>query len=443
MEITSLTFLYLFLPLSILLCGLIPARFRTVFLLLLSGFLYYWHEGGLILLPFSVVLFDYLMVRLIERSAGFPGLRKAFMICAVLKSVGLIAFYGVRFSVYGMAAPLGLGVFCLTSAGYVIDCYHGYAPAEHNPIHFAMMTVFFPKLYAGPLTYFNRMHFQLRNPQMTLQKVGEGGRILIQGLAKKVLLGDAAFRLFGQVREIPLSEATVLVAWTMVITMAFAVYFILSGYCDMARGIALLFGIELPDNFLYPYRATSINDFFSRFNVTVNRFIRRYIYINLGAAQGSMASGVFNILLVTILMGLWFGINLNMMMWGIYFAAFVIFERYFLRKYMEAIPTLFCWVYSMAVILVSFTFFMCGSLGESFTCLKLLFGIGAPVAGENTRVLYLLASNWLVLVLCVICSLGLVGMVKKMVDRVLPRTSAVLSAVFSAALLLAATAFLL
>lgn len=444
MEVYSLSFIYLVLPVSVLVCAALPVRRRPILLLLLSAVLYFCLEREYLVLPVAVVAFDYVMVRLMEYSGALKGLRRLVMICSVVKSVGLIVLYGVLGQVYGVHIPLGLGVYCLTSAGYVIDCYCGYAPYEHNPVEFMLMTLFFPKLYAGPLVYYSKMMLQLRSPKMSLQKIGDGLQLFIWGLAKKVILGDTTWRVFRSLKRIPLYEATPFSSWMMVITLALSVYLLFSGLCDMAKGVGLAFGFELPDNYNYPYRATSVNDFFSRFNLTVNRFIRRYVYINLGGAEGGVASGVFNILLVTILMGLWFGINLNMMAWGIYLALFVIFERYFLRRYMDQIPTLFKWVYTAAVVLVSFAFFAGGSLRDSLGYLKVMFtGVQAMGPHDNDEVLYLLLSNFLVLGLGALCSLGMFDGLNRLFKKGFPRIWRVLSAVLSIALLAVSTAYIL
>lgn len=125
--------------------------------------------------------------------------------------------------------------------------------------------------------------------------------------------------------------------------------------------------------------------------------MRRYVYINLGGAQGSVISGVFNILLVTILMGLWFSISLNLLLWGVYFALFVIFERYCLGRRIDLIPPLLRWIYSTVVIMVSFCFLAGDTPGQSISYLLRLFGLRGTISPESgSKILYLLASNYLV-----------------------------------------------
>lgn len=442
MGLCSLSFVYLFLPATIVLYALSPVRLRALTLLVISGVFYLWLEGDNILLLAGVILFDYAMTRLMCRCGEFPRLQRAIMICAVTKSVALIAFYNMLYAVAGTHIPLGLGVFCLTSAGYVIDCYHGYQVCEKSPVEFALITAFFPKLYAGPLVYYGRVVTQVKNPRMSLSKIGSGAGLFIQGLSKKVILGDIVLGLYRQLKAIPLYETTVLTMWMLVLMLAFAVYFILSGLCDMARGLGLIFGFELPDNFIYPYRATSINDFFARFNVTVNRFIRRYVYFNLGGAQGSVPSGVFNILFATILMGLWFGISLNLVVWGVYFAAFIVFERYVLLKHLEAIPTLFKWLYSTVVVLVSYAIFAGDTLSQTGAYLKVMFGIGEHAAFDST-ILYLLTSNYLVLIACALCSVGFLGYAGGFFKKNTPLLWEIVSVVVNTALLIVSTAFML
>ena len=444
MHLDSLSFVYLFLPLTIAVCLISPMRWRPAVLLAFSALFYWWLEGENLLLLAGIVLFDYLMGRLLERASKMPRLRRGIMICSAVKSVAIFLLYGALGPVWGAHFPLGLGVVALTSCGYVIDCYFGYTYAERNLPALALMNLFFPRLYAGPLVYHNKLMPQVKGMRMTLERAGEGGRLFLVGLGKKVIIGDAVYELYGSLRGMPTLNMTALSVWTMVVTLAFSVYFIFSGYCDMAKGIGLVFGVELPDNFHYPYQATSVNDFFARFNIAVNRYIRRYVYINLGGAQGSVISGVFNILLVTILMGLWFGISLNLLLWGVYFAAFVIFERYFLSRYMDGIPTLFRWLYTTLVVLVSFAFFSGGTPGQSLGFLKMMFGVGGFATLESSKsVLYLLASHYLVLILAAVSSTGLVGWFAGLWKKHLPRTYGVASAVFTAALLVVTTAYLL
>lgn len=435
MNICSLSFLYLFLPGAILLCAVTPPRHRHVTLLALSLLFYYFSEGGSIWLLLVVLLSDWLLAGTLVRSRS-ARLRKLLIACAAVKNVGLI----VAFGLFARHIPLGLGVYCLTSLGYVIDCYHGFALWERNPTRLLLMGAFFPRLYAGPIIYYSRTAAQFFTLRMTLARVGEGGGVFLLGLCKKVILGDGMRSLFEALHAISPYEISALGIWSMLVSLAFALYFSLWGLCDMAKGLALIFGFEIPDNFDNPFLSKSINEFFGRFNITINRFIRRHVYMTLGGAHGNVLSVIFNILLLSILMAMWFGITWNLLAWGIFLALFVLVERFLLPQGWKNTAAFFQWLYCMAVVVVSMIFVAGGGLGESFTYFRILFG-AAP--GVDDNVIYLLVSNYLVLLICIISATGLLQKLTAALKHYFPIPSAAGNALLNFMLLTAATAYLL
>ncbi len=158
---------------------------------------------------------------------------------------------------------------------------------------------------------------QLANPRYSMTGMADGMVLLICGLAKKVLLGDRLAALATQIQGIPYYEITTLAVWMLVVGSAFSLYFTLSGLCDIAQGLGLLFSIRLPQNFRYPYQAAGMDDFFRRFNITVGAFIRRYVFEPLGAQNNGIMASFVNILLFSMLSGLWFGLRLNYLLWGV------------------------------------------------------------------------------------------------------------------------------
>lgn len=443
MEIFSLTFVYLILPAMLLICLILPMRMRPLFLTATSAVLYFLLEREYVILLLSVILFDFGMAHIMKRCDDFPKLRKAIMAFTILKSIAIIGYFSAASPMDRSHLTIGIPVVCLTSMGYVLDCYDRTIACETNLVNYALMIGFFPKLYAGPLVSHNRIMPQIRSMRMTLKKLGQGISLFVRGLAKKVILGDIMVALFESLRAIPLYDTTVLTVWSMVVSMAFAAYFILSGLCDMAKGMGLMFGFELPDNFRSPYCSLSVHEFFTRFNITVNRFLRRHVYIKLASSNGTMLSAIFNILLVTILMGLWFGITVNMLLWGIYFTVFLLFERYFLFKYKEFIPPLFRWIYCTVVIFVSFAIFIGDSPAQSQEYLKIMFGLKHNIAAFDNRILYLLTSNYLALIVSAFCTGGLPGRIYKMIKSHAPIITSTVSVVWDIFLLMLATAFLL
>lgn len=419
MDIQSLSFIYLFLPMALLLCWITPVRQRGSTLLALSVFFYVLLEGMGVLLLASLIASDLVMAYLVHKALDFPVLRKVIASCSVFKSVAVVAAYGIWSQITGESVPLGLGICALTSMGYVLDCYYGWAQADANPFHAALMIGFFPKLYAGPLVTWGRMAHSLHMPRVSLDKVGKGGWIFVRGLSKRVILGEPLGALFIRLHDVPLYDTSVLTTWVMVITLALLLYYLLSGYCDMASGLALMFGMELPDNFNFPFSAGSINAFFARFNMTLSRYLRRYLYVRLGGAQGKFVPVSANILLFCVLMGLWYGFRWNLVLWGAFLALFVIAERYVPQRIQKAAPPLIAWLYCMFVIVVSFAFFAGDTPQQSFGILRVMMGAGG-VPAISKDILYQLASNYLILILSVLLATGLFGKLAAWVQKRLP-----------------------
>lgn len=403
-------------------------------LLALSLLFYYCAEGGRLWIMLAVLLSDWLLAGMLYRSRSARR-RRLLVVCAAVKDVAVFAACGLFLS----PVPLGLGVYCLTSLGYVIDCYHGFALWESNPVHTLLMSAFFPKLSAGPIVYYSRTVSQFFTLRMTLARVGEGGTIFLLGLCKKVILGDGMKALFTALHAVPKYEISILGVWGMLLSLSFTLYFSLWGMCEMAKGLALMFGFDIPDNFNDPFLSKSINEFFGRFNLTVNRFIRRHVYMTLGGAHGNALSAAFNILLLSILMALWFGLRVNFLAWGVFLALFVLAERFLLPQAWKNVAGFFQRLYCMAVLLVSLVFFAGDSLSESFAYLRILF---ASTPGVDDRALYLLVSNYLILLICIASASGLPQKFAAALKRYFPGPAAIWNLVMNILLLTVATAYL-
>lgn len=441
MHVDQMLFIYLLLPLSLAVYRLCPVRFRPALLLVFSALLYWSVEGINLVIPAAVIVCDCLIARLHAMFGGYKTRQNVLVAISVLKAVGIIFGFGIANQLYGVHIPLGLNVVCLTSLGYVLDIHRGFISGDDSPLRVALLCGFFPSLYAGPIATYGRMAFQYNNLQISLEKIGRGAGLFVCGLARKLILADNLEQIYRTVSAIPAAELTVLAAWSKIILLAMLLYLTLWGYCDMARGLALMFGFELVENFNTPFRATSINDFFTRFNITVNRYFRRHIYSVLGGAKGSFFSGALNILLMNILIGFWFGITPNMVVWGVYFAVFVILERYALLPVLPKIPLVLRWAYTTLVVLLSMVLFAGGDVSTILQSYAALFGFGGAGA-YNNEILYLLPSNYLILLISAASVLGLPQSVSNSIKELAPGVWDFLKAVFIAVLMVLITIFL-
>ena len=362
----------------------------------------------------ACVYSDYLLARPIYLyGKGRPQARAALYFCAaknillfvILSSVGQLGILNM---------PVGVAVYAFTSLGYLIDLYNGEADLVTSPYDYGLFCFFFGKIYVGPIVSCNDFVSQLHRPRsFSLTRMGNGFVWVIHGMAKKVILADGVLALASRLQAIDYTEKTVFSMWLLLVCYIFAAYFTLSGYSDMARGTGALLGLDLPENFHYPLQADSVTDFFSRFNISAYRFVRKYVYGALGAEDNGPLATTLNIMLITMLMGLWYGVSVNFLVWGASLGLVIVLETVFGERFLHRVPALFRRIYTFVCIVLSFVWFSTQSLNQSFFYLQTMLGLSrdtynlaAPVFVDEYS-LYLASSNWLLLTLCVFFCTGL------------------------------------
>lgn len=427
MMIASLTYTYIFLPLMVAVMALTPRALRPCVLLVISLFLYFLAEPGYLPLLIAQLLTDYLAMRLMERYDSEESRRRLCFRAAMLKDLGLIALISSRVQIAEIPPPLGYIIYTLTSLSCLIDIYKREAPYERNLLDFGLMCAFFPKLYAGPLV----AHSQLmpfikemkkpaepKTPLFDLEALIGGGSQIVFGLAKVVILGDSIQQVFESLKALPAGQITVLSSWSMIACLAFSLYFRLLGYCDIAVGLGGILGLPLPENFRHPYQASSLEDFFQRFNSSVSAFIQKYVYINLDEDRNGVFADSINLLIVGMLQGLYFGFRINYLVWGAYLALFIILERYVLKEILRRIPVFFRRIGTFCVVLTSFAIFSGESLSQTGMIVRQMLNLRPGLSAFNNATLYILSSNWFLILLCAFFSLGLMdGLFRLLKDK--------------------------
>ena len=274
MQLASFTFLYLFLPVSLVVYYLFPRRMRYGVLLGIS-FLFFLLGDPASLLFLSVsITADYGLGLLMERFEEKNRWRRIIMLTMVAKN--LLFFFGVSCycQLCGIQTPLGLAVCTLLGTGYAVDIYNGEALYEHNWGKFMLSHVLFMKLPAGPLVRYRMLREQFSPKKVSPAQMSDSIPLFIQGIAKQVILGVPIQQLYAILSGFSQSEHSVFSLWLMPLCAAMSLYFTLSGYCDMARGLGGMFGITLPRNFYYPYQSRSVTDFVGRFNISVTSYLK-------------------------------------------------------------------------------------------------------------------------------------------------------------------------
>ena len=229
----------------------------------------------------------------------------------------LLAFHpgDLSFPLQHVLLPLGISFFVFEFIHYITDVYKGSKPIV-NFVNFSLFAAFFPSQIAGPIKRYQDFIKQLEIPRVfSAQKFEAGITLILQGLFKKVALADNLSPIVSQ----GFSHATALgagEAWFAALAFAAQIYCDFSGYTDMGRGSALLMGFDLPDNFNWPYLASSLTDFWRRWHISLSSWLRDYLYIPLGGSKCSLPRRHFNLFATMVLGGLWHGASWHFVVWG-------------------------------------------------------------------------------------------------------------------------------
>lgn len=338
MVFSSLTFLYVFLPGTLILYFAVPAKARNAVLLAASLLFYFYGEQLYLLLMLGEIGLSYAAGRLMERLAGEAPARKRLkkLVLAVFLTLSLGAlalfkyadlFAGTVNSLWEAAAgqpllkllqlplPIGISFYVFQSMSYGLDVYYGRYPAERSLLRLATYISSFPQLIAGPIVRYESVREALRERRVTPERFAAGAFRFSIGLGKKVLLADRLFALCEAAQAAGAPSAAL--AWTEALAYLLYVYFDFSGYSDMAIGLAGCLGFDLPENFRYPLVSGSIREFWRRWHISLGSWFRDYLYVPLGGSRRGLLRQLRNILIVWALTGLWHGASWNYMLWGL------------------------------------------------------------------------------------------------------------------------------
>lgn len=387
MLFTSPTFLFLFLPFSILIYFALPKKIQNIFLLLISLFFYAWGEGFYVGLLLLIIFLNYIFGLLINKSRIFLFLGVTTNLLILFYFKYFVFFAGIFISRLGFFhfnlqipektyLPLGISFITFHAISYLADVYGKKITAEKNILNFSLYISLFPHLIAGPIVRYFSIGGQIKIRQTSFESVSYGIQRFIIGLSKKVLLANNLSLVSDRIFAIFPHQLSTEVLWLGLICFSLQIYFDFSGYSDMAIGLARIFGFTFAENFNYPYISNSVQDFWRRWHMTLSSWFRDYLYIPLGGSKKGNFRTYFNILVVFALTGLWHGANYGFLFWGIYYAFFLIIERIFLQKLLLKIWSPLKYIYTLLVVITGWLFFRIENLSYALFLFKMLFGFG-------------------------------------------------------------------
>ena len=367
MVFSSLTFVYAFFPLVVLLYYLCRNRvYRNTVLLIASLLFYSWGEPRFLLLMVAATLAAYCGGLLMERGKHK---RLVLIVTVVLLTGNLFVFKYLNFfsdnltALFGGTAlpklvlPIGISFYTFQILSYVIDLYRGKISVQRNFFYLLLYVSFFPQLIAGPIVRYETVEQEIRERRESIDDVAAGLRRFVLGLAKKVILANHIALIAETVYAGDSAVYGTAFYWIAAIAYALQIYFDFSGYSDMAIGLGRMFGFHFLENFDHPYTALSVTDFWRRWHISLSTWFRDYIYIPLGGNRVKRSRRVLNILIVWALTGFWHGAQWNFLLWGLYYGLLLLIEKLFLGRLLERLPKFVRWLYTAFFVLIGWVLF--------------------------------------------------------------------------------------
>ena len=440
MLFSSITFLYLFLPITMILYYLVPFRLKNHVLLAASVVFYASGEPRYLVLLLISALVGWL------HGLGFgkrPG-SKAILISGLVWNLIFLLFFkyadfligsvngvlGTQIPLLKLSLPIGISFYTFQNMSYIVDVYRGDTPVQKNAASYATYLCLFPQLIAGPIVRYIDVERELRSRTITMEQVSGGVVRFAVGLGKKVLIANG----LGQLAEMSVPDGSVLFSWLRAIAYALQIYFDFSGYSDMAIGMGHMMGFRFLENFNYPYLSRSITEFWRRWHMSLGGWFRDYVYIPLGGSRTTKGKWLRNVLVVWMLTGIWHGASWNFMLWGLYYGILLLIEKLWLGKYLKN-PVL-SHAYVLLLTVFGFVLFHSATAGEAVAEIGRMLGLGGlPV--WNVTSLYYLRSYVILLVLAFVGATPLPAAIGRKLQN--SKAAAVLQPLFVAVMLVLVT----
>lgn len=410
MLFSSITFLFYFLPIFFLLYCIVPKKAKNIVLLIGSLFFYAWGEPRYILLMLIFITAGYFFGRWIEQTDNKnKKLVTALSVTFCLVILGYFKYVdffigsfnhisGLSIPLLSVALPIGISFYTFQMLSYLIDVYRGRVKAQKSFIKLATYIAMFPQLIAGPIVRYQDIEESLANRTHSVEKISSGIRRFTIGLGKKVILANTLAEIGARYADS--TNKTVLFVWLYAIAATLQIYFDFSGYSDMAIGLGSILGFEFPENFDHPLTSKSVTEFWRRWHMTLGGWFRDYLYIPMGGNRVSVIKWVRNILIVWMATGLWHGANWTFVIWGLYFACFLVLEKKVLNKFLQK-TKLFNHLYLLLIITVSFVIFNATNIVDAMQTLGLMFGFG-NVSLASAESIFYLKDYLLILIISII-----------------------------------------
>jgi alginate O-acetyltransferase complex protein AlgI len=416
---SSVTFLFLFFPLFLLVYYVLPFRLRSGWILAGSWVFYgWWRVDFLFLLICAAASGWFVGTRIARHRESDPRRAGLWLAAGVIVALGVLGYFkyfnfgvetlsalietvsGRGLTAFRVILPIGISFYTFQIISYVVDVYRGDAPVARSFVDVAAYVSLFPQLVAGPIVRYREIADQLVRRSHSWEKFSQGAVRFIIGLARKVLIADAVAPIVDAVYAAP--SPGLLAAWLGVAAYTIQIYFDFAAYSDMAVGMGRMLGFRFPENFDCPYHARSITEFWRRWHMTLSRWLRDYLYIPLGGNRRGGRRTIVNLMTVMALGGLWHGAAWSFLLWGVWHGAWLVAERVagvrdraggWLRR-----------TTSLLIVMVGWVLFRADSFEQAISVYAGMIGVNGPALSPavawqvGNGALVALLSGWVLVV---------------------------------------------
>ena len=414
MLFTSISFLYYFLPIVLIIYFIAPKKYKNLILFIFSLIFYFYGEPKYIFLMILEILIAYIGAILIDKYKS----KKILILTLFIHIILLIIFkytnflttninnvFNTNFKLLNIALPIGISFYTFQIISYIVDVYNGKVKVQKSFLKLATYVSLFPQLIAGPIVRYEVIENELDNRKHSFEDFSTGVRRFTIGLSKKVLIANMLGELCTKFSLV--DERSIVLYWIFAISYMLQIYFDFSAYSDMAIGLGRMFGFHFLENFDYPYISKSITEFWRRWHISLGSWFRDYVYIPLGGNRVSKIKHLRNILVVWLLTGIWHGASWNFVIWGLMFGIILIIEKLFLNKYLEKLPSFIRRIYVLFIVMISFIIFNADTISDAISNIIGLFGFNKETFINNYTIYYL-KSYFIILVIAIIASTPLI-----------------------------------
>ena len=411
MLFSSMSFLVLFLPVTLAGYFLLPKVLKNLWLLAVSMIFYAWGEPEFVVIMAACIAMNYGFGLAADKFRDNKYGGRIVLILMTFCNLGILGYYKyMNFFVENVnrlagkevlaptaiALPIGISFFTFQAMSYVIDVYRKNGNVQKNILNVGLYIAFFPQLIAGPIVRYETFSAQIKDHPVRASGFQAGVHRFLYGFIKKVLIANTMAVIADYIFTLPAAgELTVGAAWLGAVSYTFQIYFDFQGYMNMAIGLGRMFGIRLQENFDHPYTSTSITDFWRRWHRTLGSWFRDYVYIPLGGNRKGLWRTLRNLMLVWGLTGFWHGASWTFLLWGLYYGILLILEKFVLHPYLKRLPSAARMMLTFAMVMLGWVLFASDGLSQAVVYYRQLFTTTHGVVDRQTLSLLVNYGFWL------------------------------------------------